>query len=292
MKTQSNSFSKKALLGLFFTFIIGQNVQAQFTEGEYYTIISALSNDLVLDIEHASAEAGANLIVGGNYATDNQLFQFQYAGGGYWYILSKLRDNFAIDVDGAKTEAGTNVHLWDLNETAAQKFKLVDAGGGYYYIQSAIQPDYVLDISGGSREPGTNIWMYSLNRTAAQKFKLEQQSNNSIQATFNDANVNRPRQPITLYLQNKGDFIAKFQVEYTAGNKLPSVESFTDKRRGWSHELLLPYDAHSITVWASVYTDFAWDKTKTVIDGEWQELRPGGTKTISLSGNYHNPKVD
>ncbi|MEZ4931544.1 MAG: hypothetical protein R2788_05375 [Saprospiraceae bacterium] len=53
----------------------------------------------------------ADLIVGGNYATDNQLFQFQYAGGGYWYILSKLRDNFAIDVDGAKTEAGLSMFI-------------------------------------------------------------------------------------------------------------------------------------------------------------------------------------
>lgn len=292
MKTKSNSQMKGAWMALLFTVIIGQNLQAQFTEGEFYTVVSALSDDLVLDIEHASSKAGANLIVGGNYATENQLFQFQYAGGGYWYILSKLRDNFAIDIDGAKTEAGTNVQLWDLNKTAAQKFKLVEAGGGYYYIQSAIQPDYVLDISGGSKEPGTNIWMYPLNRTAAQKFKLEQQTNYSILTTFNDANVNRPRQPITVSLQNNGDFIAKFQVEYTVGKKLPTVESFTDKRRGWSQELVLPHDAHSIIVWASVYTDFGWDKTKSVIDGEWQELQSGGKKTISLSGNYHNPKAD
>lgn len=290
MKTKSNSQMRGAWMALLFTVIIGQNLQAQFTEGEFYTIISALSNDLVLDIEHASSKAGANLIVGGNYATENQLFQFQFAGGGYWYILSKLRDNFAIDIDGAKTEAGTNVQLWDLNKTAAQKFKLVDAGGGYYYIQSAIQPDYVLDISSGSKEPGTNIWMYPLNRTAAQKFRLEQQTNYSILTTFNDANVNRPRQPITVSLQNNGDFIADFTLQYQIPGALPTVDSYTSKRNNWNETVTLPYNAVNVVVWATVYTDFAWDKKKKVIDEKWLNIQSGGRQTVSLSGNYNSPK--
>lgn len=283
------------LTGLFMILaLVGSQpaLNAQFTEGRTYVIISALSNNLVLDVDHASSERGANLIVGGRYDNPNQQFQFQYAGNGYWHILSNLRDNFPIDVASSGTDAGTNVQMWDLNASTAQQFKLVDAGDGYYYIQSALKPDYVIDVEGGRAEEGNNVWMYPLNRTAAQKFKLVEIGGSSaeVQATFNDAIVNRPRAPKTLTLQNNGDFIAKFRVQYQTPGTLPSVESFTGKRNGWSESLILPHDAHEIIVSAFVYTDFAWDKEKTVIKEKYLDLRSGGRQTVTLSGNYHHPK--
>ena len=160
-----------------------------FAQGEktiedgIYVIKSAIDNNYVLDIEGASTEQCANVLLYTNNNANNQKFSVKYLGDGY-YTIAAVHSNRLLDVaNGGKTPE-TNVWQVGVNNTEAQKWYIKDAGNGYYNIISRLNGLY-LDIYGGKVKNCANIQVYTGHGGNEQKFKFEKTNENS-----NNSNTN------------------------------------------------------------------------------------------------------
>ena len=135
-----------------------------------YTIESALSHNMVLDISSSSRDNEANLQLWDSNGTNAQKFHIFNVGEGL-YELAPICSGKRIDVKYSGQANGTNVWQWEANGTDAQKWYIKPVGNGYYNIVSKCN-GLCLDVHGSQTEKGTNIWCYGKNGTNAQKFKF------------------------------------------------------------------------------------------------------------------------
>ena len=159
-----------------------------------YTIKSALSNNYAIDVEGASKEQCANIIVYESNNANNQKFNVKYIGDGY-YTIASVHSNRLLDVANGGKKPGTNVWQIAANNTEAQKWYIKDAGNGYYYIISKLNGLY-LDVYGGKIKNCANIQVYTGHGGNGQKFKFEKvntnnnSNNNSGNNSGNNSNTN------------------------------------------------------------------------------------------------------
>ena len=138
-----------------------------------YSIVSALSDQRVLDITYSSKENGGNLQLWEDNGTCAQTFRVKYVDEGY-YEIESLCSGKVLDVEYSGKKTGTNVWQYERNGTDAQKWlikKADDDNSGYYYIISKCN-GLCLDVKFSETKPGTNIHVWKRNGTNAQKFRF------------------------------------------------------------------------------------------------------------------------
>jgi len=136
-----------------------------------YVIHSALSDNQVIDIPGASAQAGVGLQLFQENGTDAQKFQVT-CGQDDWCSIKNARSGMALDVKWAFTSDETVVWQYDSNSTNAQKWRFLPNTDGTVTIESALRAGLVLDVKNGYRANGTPLQTYSSNGTNAQRFRL------------------------------------------------------------------------------------------------------------------------
>lgn len=146
----------------------GKNV----AEGTYYTLVSALRSDKVIDVSGASKNNHANMQLWQSNNTQAQRFKFEYDNATGYYKIVCACSGKTVDANAALAQNGTNIHQWESNNTLAQRWNVVDTGKGYK-IQSAIDSRFVLDINAAATHDGANLQLWVDNGTNAQRFYLK-----------------------------------------------------------------------------------------------------------------------
>lgn len=157
---------------LFSTMPIGVQAYTIHIGNYYYYIESALDSNMVVDVDNASRDDGANIHLWEKNGTDAQLFRIERSGDGYYALINK-GSNKAIDVYNAENYCGANVNQWSQNGTSAQQWKLYNASGypdGYVCIKNRCGK--YLDVNNAETYNGNNIHIWDKNGTKAQVFKL------------------------------------------------------------------------------------------------------------------------
>lgn len=135
----------------------------------YYTIASALNENLMVDVSGGNAGNGTNIQLWTKNGMDPQKFYVHYLGSGTYEI--NTFSGKRLDVAGAGTEAGTNVIQWESNNGNQQKWYIRSTGDGYYSIISVHNGLY-LDINGNNGFAGNNVQVWTGNGLACQKYKF------------------------------------------------------------------------------------------------------------------------
>lgn len=139
-------------------------------ESGSFTIGSALSPSITLDVTGASKANGANVQIYRKNATDAQIFDLAYDASTGYYTIKNRASGKALDVMGAGFTSGTNVWQYTSNNSSAQKWRIKMVGSGYYVLYSATGGGCCLDIAGASTNNSTNVQIYAPNGTNAQKW--------------------------------------------------------------------------------------------------------------------------
>lgn len=140
------------------------------SDGEYH-IVSALDNNMGLDVEAASSDLCANIQLYNNVLDDSQVFVVNYLGDGYYKITNK-HSGKSLDVANGGMKSGTNVWQYDYTGDNAQKWIIKESGYGKYFNIVSAKNGLYLDVDGGIAENCRNIRTYSYNNTNAQKWKF------------------------------------------------------------------------------------------------------------------------
>ena len=140
------------------------------SDGEYH-IVSALDNNMGLDVEAASSDLCANIQLYNNVLDDSQVFVVNYLGDGYYKITNK-HSGKSLDVANGGMKSGTNVWQCDYTGDNAQKWIIKESGDGKYFNIVSAKNGLYLDVDGGIAENCRNIRTYSYNNTNAQKWKF------------------------------------------------------------------------------------------------------------------------
>lgn len=140
----------------------------QDAEGRGYTITSALSPNLVLDLTGYTSQNGTNVEVwtpNGTDANRNQVFQLIDATPevapstaiieeGYYTLQSKASAHI-LDISGQSVADGANAVVWTSNDGTNQLFRVTVEGG--YHRLTAVHSERSLDVAEGCPIPGANI---------------------------------------------------------------------------------------------------------------------------------------
>lgn len=140
------------------------------SDGEYH-IVSALDNNMGLDVEGASSDLCANIRIYNNLLDEKQVFIVNYLGDGYYKITNKYSGK-SLDVANGGMQAGTNVWQYDYKGDDAQKWIIKESGDGKYFNIISVKNGLYLDVDGGVSQDGQNVKTYSCNSNNAQKWKF------------------------------------------------------------------------------------------------------------------------
>lgn len=135
-----------------------------------YSITSALSGNVNLDVLGGGKTNGTNVGIWKANDTMQQRFSVKYEKDGY-YKIQAMHSGKVLEVAGSSKNNGANVQQYTWNNTDNQKWYIKYANEGYYYIVSKCNGLY-MDIYTGSNQNGTNVQVYKGNRSNAQKFKF------------------------------------------------------------------------------------------------------------------------
>ena len=101
-----------------------QGISSKVISNGFYRIVSALDNNMVLDLYNGFSSNGTNVQI---YDSNNSLAQqwvIKDAGNGYFYIISNCNGLY-LDVANGSATNGANIWMYEKNESKAQKFKFV-----------------------------------------------------------------------------------------------------------------------------------------------------------------------
>lgn len=138
-----------------------------------YTIKSANNKKYVLDVEGASKQQFANILIYENHEASNQKFRVKYIGDGC-YTIAAVHSNRLLDVANGGKKPETNVWQIGSNNTDAQKWIIKKADNNSYYVISKLNGLY-LDVYGGQAKNCANIQVYPGHDGSGQKFIFEKQ---------------------------------------------------------------------------------------------------------------------
>lgn len=136
-----------------------------------YLIISALSDDKVLDVKSASTANGANVQTYQSNLTNAQKWEVTHDEQGY-VTFRNIGSQKVLDITSASIVPKTNVQQYTDNGSDAQKWIVSRNEDGTYSIESALWPNISLDIASASTANGANVQIYSVNGTKAQSFNF------------------------------------------------------------------------------------------------------------------------
>lgn len=139
-------------------------------QAAYYTITSALSGSMVVDVAACSHDTGANVQVYAKNGTPAQLYHLKSNGGGY-YRVECAGTGKVLEVKGGCPLPGTNVQQAGWSSSKSQLFSLAQNSDGTVRLTNAAS-GLVLDVAGGRSASGTNLQGYAANGTKAQAFRL------------------------------------------------------------------------------------------------------------------------
>ena len=153
-----------------------------------YQIRSVTNKNLGLDVDHASKDDHANVLLYTISTADNQKWEIKYLSNGFYSIVAH-HSGKALDVENAGIDNFANVQQY-ANTAAtndAQQWAIKDAGNGAYYIIN--KKGLFLDINGGTLADGTNIQGYVGNGTLAQKWMFTSVSTEKTVPVISDIKV-------------------------------------------------------------------------------------------------------
>jgi len=282
-----------------------------------YTIVSAVNNNSVFDIEWASMVDEGNLVISNRNGGNNQKFDVTYLGNGY-YKIEAHHSKKALDVYNASTERLANVQQCGYHGGMNQKWILRSAGDGYYYIISANNGMY-MDLPNADISPGNSIWMNWGNGSPAEKWKFESTTEKREEYNFTYINCDGSRTYLcgpgsTIRIRadqiKNGKRFKKFQVK--SGNvKIDNEYSTSITVTMPESDLIIEAVYETIPTYKVTFNSnggtVSGTSTKTVTSGEkygtlptatksgytfdgWYTSGSGGTRitentTVSLTGN-------
>jgi len=282
-----------------------------------YTIVSAVNNNSVFDIEWASMVDEGNLVISNRNGGNNQKFDVTYLGNGY-YKIEAHHSKKALDVYNASTERLANVQQCGYHGGMNQKWILRSAGDGYYYIISANNGMY-MDLPNADISPGNSIWMNWGNGSPAEKWKFESTTEKREEYNFTYINCDGSRTYVcgpgsTIRIRadqiKNGKRFKKFQVK--SGNvKIDNEYSTSITVTMPESDLIIEAVYETIPTYKVTFNSnggtVSGTSTKTVTSGEkygtlptatksgytfdgWYTSGSGGTRitentTVSLTGN-------
>ncbi len=138
----------------------------------YYIIQSAINTNKAIDIESASINSEANVILWDKSSRNNQKFKFTYDGNGY-YTITSVKSNKVLDVAWASKNKESNIQQYTNTGKDWQKWIVEKNSDGSYCIISAYNGLYI-DLPYSSTKNGNNIQLYNGNGAKNQKFILEE----------------------------------------------------------------------------------------------------------------------
>ncbi|WP_165209611.1 RICIN domain-containing protein [Streptococcus tangpeifui] len=149
---------------------VDKDAKRTVADGDYH-IVSALDENMALDVENESKEDGANIQIYPNLTNSKEVFHVQYLNNGY-YTITHTYSGKMIDDSGNGTFNGNNISIITPNGSESQQWMIkASTINGFFEIVSK-HKDKVLDISGGVANPRTNVQLYSRNNTKAQAWKF------------------------------------------------------------------------------------------------------------------------
>lgn len=140
---------------------------ARTIDDGYYTISSALNQNLMLDVSAGNPNNGANIQLWTRNNMNPQRFYVYYLGSGMYEI--QTFSGRRVDVSGAGSTPGTNVMQWDSNGGNQQKWFIRPVGDGTYNVISVHNGLY-LDVAGNVGYEGNNVHMWNGNGVLGQRF--------------------------------------------------------------------------------------------------------------------------
>ena len=150
--------------------MVKQNTEKVLKDGTY-RIAMATNPSIGLDINLASKDNNANVLIWEWYKGDNLQKQFELKYDDGYYIIINKNSNKVLEAQNYGTVNGTNVCQNEFKNTDAQKWKIIENSNGSYSIVSKLSGLYI-DIHNGNISNGENVQLYENNGTAAQQFKF------------------------------------------------------------------------------------------------------------------------
>ena len=150
--------------------ITNKNKEKVLKEGTY-RIAMATNPSIGLDINLASKDNNANVLIWEWYKGDNLQKQFELKYDDGYYIIINKNSNKVLEAQNSGIVNGTNVRQNEYKDIDAQKWIIIENSNGSYSIVSKLSGLY-LDVHNGNIANGENVQLYENNGTAAQQFKF------------------------------------------------------------------------------------------------------------------------
>lgn len=147
-----------------------ETANVRVVEDGIYTMSSALSESLAVDILGASLFNGGNVQMYPSNNTLAQKFEFIFDEISGYYVIRNVNSGCVLDVAAGGVVNGTNVQQYSSNGTFAQKWAVVSTGTAFV-LRSACN-GLVLDVSGAQAVSGANVQVWEANGTPAQQWSL------------------------------------------------------------------------------------------------------------------------
>lgn len=151
----------------------------------YYSLVSALSSTLALDVQGAKAVNKQNIQVYSKNNSNAQKFKLHEAktaakstveiDNGTYTIRSTNSPSLGLDIKSASKAHAANVQLYKGNGTQAQKFHFESDGNGYYVV-TVIGSGKVLSVKNASVIPGNNVMQTTYSGSNTQKWAVHEAS--------------------------------------------------------------------------------------------------------------------
>ncbi|GAB4000600.1 hypothetical protein GCM10029992_33030 [Glycomyces albus] len=136
--------------------------------GVHYRLVAQHSGKAV-DVEGASASAGAALIQWSIHGGTNQEFDFVDAGGGFWRIRAR-HSGLVLEVSGTGT--GADITQQPDSGAASQQWEVVDHGAGTVSLVNRAS-GLAMDVWSESADDGARISQWNLTGNNNQRFHLQ-----------------------------------------------------------------------------------------------------------------------
>jgi len=146
-------------------------LQSEVALPKGYYKIRAKHSGLVLDVNEANTNDGANITQWYDIGLSNQQWLLEHLGKGK-YLISARHSGKIMEVPGDEMALGSNVQQGQMRPYLNAYWILEEAEPGYYYIRS-FTSGHCVEVDGFSMEPGANIWVHNFVYNENQKFALE-----------------------------------------------------------------------------------------------------------------------
>ncbi|MDR1185481.1 MAG: RICIN domain-containing protein, partial [Coriobacteriales bacterium] len=146
-------------------------VSTKTVDDGLYTLVSALSDNFVLDISRAGTANGLPLELWTYHGGLAQLFEIKYQSDGF-YTIHPLGSGKVLDVSGSDVIASTPVLQWSSHGGDNQRWAIKDNGDGTFSFIAKVS-GLVLDVAGSKAASGTELLTFYPHNGANQRFKLK-----------------------------------------------------------------------------------------------------------------------